>query len=516
MKAKHGTKTRKRSITLLDGGGLAPQQLRAVETFFEMFSDLADLGVPSGSLAAGVCAPSEAVLDALGDALGSRFSSIDAVGASNVEHLASVFRGVLADFVADAAQPLTRAEVDRLAIETVLTDAFMKGRSAADLVESPTVPTNFGDTGGTIFGGMKTYLKAAISAEGPISGPVRRVTDLWIDRGAIQTNMSVVRSEAEAAGLSTDEVAELKNLLKNRVMENGRSNVAQGFLQGTWLHGIPAFQQIRSAVVAAQLDEALAPEIMATVLAHHMAGFVASGFANGGLRVDFAALEVAGHLPPGFGEPLAALYDSATALAGKWRPQIDHAALRGQGLAAEQRVAYAADSVTLRAAIAALPERGRSQLLNDDSMQFTDLGMPKWLAMGRAFYGVHGEISVGDLVQAVYAKMVQPYLEENLARLAARGSGAAFISGTAPVAARLGMKLDPFAMVFCPAGPEDEAFHVFARLVSIDPELGALMAAELHRPADHLSAREVVDWFNARPADVETLARLAGRRGART
>ncbi len=509
MKTKPGARTPKRNLALLDGGGLAPQQLRAVETFFDLFSDLADLGVPSGSLAAGVSAPSEAVMAALGAALGSRFSSIDAVGAANVEHLASVFRGVLADFAAGKAQPLTQAEVDGLAIDTVLTDAFMKGRPAADLVESPTVPTNFGDTGGAIFGGMKRYLKAAISAEGPISGPVRHVLDLWIDRGAIPTNKAVVRAEAEAAGLSTDEVAELRNLWQDRVVQQGRSNAAQGFMQGTWLHGIPAFSQIRSVVVAARLDEALVPEIMATVLAHHMAGFVAAGFANGGLRVDFAALEATGHLPPGSGEPLAALYDSATALAGKWRPQIDQAAIRGQGLAAEQRVAYAADAVALRTAIAALPERGRSQLRNDDSMQFTDLGMPKWLAMGRAFYGVQGEIGNGDLVQAVYSKMVQPYLEENLAR----GSGAAFLSGTAPVAARLGMKLDPFAMIFCPAGPEDEAFHVLARLVSIDPELGALMASELHRPADDLSAREVVAWFTARPADVETLARLAGRSG---
>jgi hypothetical protein len=397
--------------------------------------------------------------------------------------------------------------VDLLALDTVLTDVFMKGRGAADLAASPTVPTNFGDTGGAIFAGMKTHLKGAIAAEGPISGPVREVLDRWIDRGAVPLNLPAVRAESDAAGLSADEAHELRNLWKDRIMQPGRANAGQGFLQGTWLHGIPAYSQIRSAVVAAERDEALAPGILATVLAHHMAGFVAAGFASGGLRVNFAAIEAAGHIPPGSGETLAALYDSATALAGRWRPHIDQAAMRGQGLAAEPRAAYAADAVTLRAAIAALPDRGRSQLINDDAMQFTDLGMPKWLAMGKAFYAVQGEISHGDLLQAVYARMVQPYLEENLAR----GSGAAFLSGTAPVATRLGMKLDPFRMIFCPAGAEDEAFHVFARLISIDPELTDRMAADLHRPADDLSAREVVAWFKARPADVETLARFAGR-----
>jgi len=500
-------KAAERELPLASGGELSPQQARAVEAFFGMFSDLAALGVPAATLEASVAAPSAAVLGALGAALGSPFSSIDAVGAANVEHLASVFRGVLADHASSRARPLTQAEVDRLAMDTVLTDVFMKGRSAADLALSPTVPTNFGDSGGAIFAGMKAHLKAAISAEGPIGERVRLMLDLWIDRGGIPTAPAAVKKEAEAANLSPDEESELRNVWKERVLQRGRANAAQGFMQGTWLHGIPAFEQILTAVTAAGMDPTAAPGILATVLSHHMAGFVAAGFASGGLRVDFAALAAAGHIPSDAAPSLAALYDAAATLAGKWRPPIDQAALRGQGLSGEERRAYAQDAAALRAAIAALPEAGRSQLLNDDAMQFTDLGIPKWLAMGRAFYAVQGEIANGDLLRSVYAKMAQPYLEENLAR----GSGAAFISGTAPVATRLGMRFDPFAMTFRPAGPEDEAFHTYARLISLDPELAALMAADLHRTADLLSAREVVDWFNARPADVETLARLAGR-----
>ena len=292
-------------------------------------------------------------------------------------------------------------------------------------------------------------------------------------------------------------------------MQRGRSIAAQGFLQGTWLHGIPAYEQVYTTVVSAQVDAALAPEIMESVLAHHMAGFVASGFAKGGLRVDFVALERANHIPAGSSASLAALYETAAALAGKWRPIIDHAAFHGHGLAPKERYAYAADARKLRAAIANLKASGKSQLLNDDAMQFTDLGMPKWLAMGRAFYGLHGEISNGELLQAVYGKMVQPYLEENLAR----GSGDAFIAGTAPVAERLGMRLDPDAMVYRPAAPGDGEFQTLGRLVSLDPHLSATARRDLGKAPKVLSPEALVAWFVAQPADIDALARLGGRGG---
>lgn len=500
-----------RLLRLLESGALSDQQARAVETFFDMFADLRAIGVPDHHLAPGVVGPSEPVMEALAAALATPHSSVDVVGAANVEHLASVFRGVLADAVraADGA-PLTQPRVDRLVLETVLTDAFMKGRQPGDLETAATVPTNYGSTGGSIFSGMKRYLKDKVNAEGPISPTVRSIVEGWIDRGSVPAAKSAVWLEAGSLGLSQGDTAELIHVWKYRIMQRGRAIAAQGFLQGTWLHGIPSYELVLLTVTAARVDPAEAPAIMESVLAHHMAGFVASGFAKGGLEVDFAALERDGQIPPGAGAKLEALYRAAAALADKWRPLIDHAAFHGHGLAPREREAYYEDATDLRAAIAALTPAGRSQLLNDDSMQFTDLGMPKWLAMGRAFYGLHGEISNGELLQAVYGKMVQPYLEENLAR----GSAKAFLAGTAPVAERLGMRLDPNLMVYVPAEPGEPAFEALARQIALDARTAAAIQRDLQKPAELLSSEALVDWFVKQPADIDALARLAGRRPA--
>lgn len=495
-------------LRLLESGDLSAQQVRAVETFFDMFADLRAVGVPGRDLASGVVGPSDPVMGALGAALASPHSSVDVVGAANVEHLASVFRGVLADTARASGAPLTQAQVDRIALDTVLTDAFMKGRSPGDLQSAATVPTNYGSTGGAIFEGMKRHLKGKVNAEGPISGTVREIVEAWIDRGAVPSAKSAVWLEAGSLGLTQADTAELIHVWKYRIMQRGRGIAAQGFLQGTWLHGIPAYEQVYTTVASALMDTALAPEILETVLAHHMAGFVASGFAKGGLVVDFDSLEATGHIPPGAAAKLAALYASAAELAGKWRPLIDHAAFHGHGLAPREREAYYEDAGGLRAAIQELTPAGKSQLLNDDAMQFTDLGMPKWLAMGRAFYGLHGEISNGDLLQSVYGKMVQPYLEENLAR----GSGEAFVAGTAPVAERLGMRLDPDAMVYVLAEPGYAAFESLARQLAMDPHVAAAAARDLRKPANLLATSTLVEWFAAQPADIDVLARLAGRR----
>ncbi len=489
---------------MLDGALLAPQQSRAVETFFELFSDLPRIGMGPEVLAPGVAAPSEAVLTALGGALSSPHSSIDVVGAANVEHLASVYRGVLVEAALDRRRPLAQDEVDRLALETVLTDAYMKGRSPADLATALTVPTNYGATGGAIFDGMKRYLKNAVRDGGAISAPVRKVVYDWIDRGAVPANKHAVRLAAATSSLTEAQGIELKHVWKSRLMQTGRSLAAQGFLQGTWLHGIPAYDKVLGTVAAAGLQPTAAPEIMESVLGHHMAGFVAAGFAKGGLRVDFAAMEKASQIPRGSAQRLTDLYDSATELAGSWRPRIDHASFHGLGLDEEAREAYAIDASRMRDAIDRMSPGGRSQLLNDDYMQFTDLGMPKWLAMGRAFYGHNGEISNGELIENVYTKMVQPYLEENLAR----GSGDAFVYGSAPVAGRLGVMLDPDAVVYRLAGPENPAFHTLAKLVTLDPHLAAAARRAL---GPDPASEALVHWFRKLPADIDILARLAGR-----
>jgi hypothetical protein len=484
-------------------GAPTAQQTEAMQTFLTKFNDFATFGVERGIVENGVKGLSQRSLLALAEAFRSPYGSVDMKGAANVDHLASVYRGVLAEAAASKGRPLTQPEVDRLATETVLTDAWMKGVSPDVLKSVQTAPTNAGRTGGAIHDHLKQQAKSAIDAGGPISPEVRKLIHTWIDRAFIPMSPDAVKAEATKAALSPEQVTELNQVWGKRIMADGNWATAQGFMLGTWLHGMPAFETVRSVVASAGGKAGATPQqIYEAVLGHHMAGFVANGFSKGGLQLDFKAMESAGQLPPGGATRLGRLYDSASTLAGKWRPVIDGATRKGQALTAEQRAEYARDAAPLRKAIEALPENVRSQLLNDDAQQFTEVGMPKWLAM---FKGMRPpSITNGELVKTVYSEPAQAYYEENLAR----GSGTAFERSTTPIAERLGVTLDGATGQYRPARTGEAAHSALAKSITADPALGKQLAAELGDPAK-LSPTQIVDWFNGKPADVAVLGRLA-------
>lgn len=446
---------------------------------------------------------SRRALMALSEPMRAFDASVDPVGAANIDHLSSVFAGVLQSRLAVLGRPLTQGEVDDLAIETVLTDAWMKNGDAAAWSEARTAPTNLGDRAGTIAQGLR---QRALELVGPIKDPqIADVVRGWIQAGQVPMAPAAVAKAAELASLSPSQAAELRTIWADRVMGTGAWQIAQGFLLGTWLHGIPSFDHVAGVVGSAGGDLGRAQAVYEAVLAHHMAGFVANGHSLGGLAVDFASMEKAGELPGGAAERLSNLYEAAIALSGRWRPIIDQAARAGRPLDPVQRAAYRRDAEALRWAIGRLPEGDRSQLLNDDSQQFTAIGMPKWIAM---FKGMSApDITNGALIRRIYAEPVGAYHEENLAR----GSGEAFERGVAPVARNLGVTLDNG--FYRPASPSEPAYEVFARSILADPVLGPEYRAG-HPGGARPSAQAVVEWFDGRPADVAALARLAAAAGS--
>jgi hypothetical protein len=485
----------------------SPQQIAAIQTFLTKFQNFSNLHVPPGVLAPGVKGLSQRALVALAEPFRTAHGSIDAQGAANVDHLGSVFRSVLQDAAAAKGKPLTQEEVDRLGAETVLTDAFFKGQSPANLADAPTAATNAGSTGGDVFAQLKANARKAIAAGGPISAPVQRVIDGWIDRSFIPFSPDAVRADAQKAGLDAQQTDELVDVWGKRVM--GNALTVQGFLLGTWIHGIPAFDLVSNVVKSAGGDAARAREVYEAVLGHHMAGFVARGFSAGDIKVDFARMEKEGQLPSGAAERLGKLYDTAAAVAGKWRPIIDAATAKGQGLTPEQRAQYARDCEPFRQAIEKLPAAVRSQLLNDDSGQFSADGLPKWFAMMRG--QLPANATNGDLLGRVYSNPVQGYYEENMAR----GSGTKFEEGTAQSAGRLGITRDFVAKTYRLAKPGEAAFAQLRDVLGKDAQLKAAWVASLpagtppQEAEARLSRGEMVEWFRTQPADIATLCRLA-------
>ncbi|MEM6732662.1 MAG: hypothetical protein AAF658_13975, partial [Myxococcota bacterium] len=173
----------------------------------------------SGVLAEDVAGVSPRVGVALANAFDGPHSSIDAFGAANVDHLSTVFEGVLRLRSQELGRPLTQAEFDRLAVETVLTDATGKGRTVDELASMPTAPLlddsghSIGNTGGAFWEQMLS-----------------------------------------------------------------RNPDAPPFLAGTLIHGIPAFETVATVARRAGMDESVIPEIYASVLGHHISVFVDNGF----------------------------------------------------------------------------------------------------------------------------------------------------------------------------------------------------------------------------------------------
>lgn len=417
----------------------------------------------SGILATGVNGPSAIVTEALGRVFTGPFASIDRSGAANVDHLASVFEGVLQAARKLKGSALSQAEVDQLALETVLTDATGKGRTPEELASMPTA---------LLLDGHGTAL--------PNTGGA-----FWAH--AIATDPSFAK---------------------------------KGFLAGTLLHGIPHFSIIETAVAAAGGSHDQAQKAYEAVLGHHMAGFIADGMAKTGVTLDFSAMIRAGHLSSQTGERLKSLYASSLQLARAWRPIIDKTLAEGRVMSPEQHAAYAKDARALRAVMAQLRANDPHvyiQLTSDDSQQFTPVGIPKWLEMYAAM--PPPKATNAELLSAVFTSAVTPYLWEN----EARGSSAELIATTAVAARRQGIHFDAATLSYRAARPTDSEYKSFAGRIASDPELAKEFLRVTRRSVapDALAAQvdkdpalqtEIVEWMRTRATNTAELARLTADR----
>ncbi len=484
---------------------------QAVKTLRTNFEDLDALKLKPGILGEGVEAVSPKTRKALEAALESRHGSVDAAGAANVDHLASVFGGVLERaHRQNGGKPLTQRQVDRLAMETVLTDAFAKGNTAQNLEDFRTAPTNAGDTAGEIFAHLKAEAKKAIGA--PAGTPLEKVIHDRIDQGKLNPGI-VADPEFQAALKAANYTEGQTRALMTRINKNFL-NVTPAML-GTWVHGVPSYDQIAQVVLKGGGTRVDAQQVYEAVLGHHMSGFIANGFARGNLELDFPGMVRQGHLSPDAATRLGNLYSSATGLAEKWRPIVDKITAKGQTvtgpngekttiytLTPKQRAAYEKAAEPYKQAIADLPEAVRSQLLNDDQRQFTAQGMPKWLGM---MEGMKKPATNGQLLDIVYREPLQAYLLENVAR----GSHDAFIDYSAGAARKLGMAYDPATMAFKPSADPTVRADL-ARRIQAEPGTGqalqtAVAAGSL--PANPTPA-QVVDWFMAQPTSSAAINRV--------
>lgn len=474
-----------------------------------------------GILAADVRALSPRLTLALCEVLMSTHSSVDASGAPNVQHLSTVFEGALRRARGDGT-PLTQADVDRIGLETVLTDALGKGRSPKELETFTTAPLVDGQ-GRPIGNTGKAFWQHAVETE------LRRV--LFLDDPATQRQADTLIVETTIRRLAEDPGAAFGFVVQPRVdklVEQGvltkaqadsvmnawqSSFLGQPWQAGTLLHGIPAYEPVRQAVLASGGSEADAQRVYATTLGHHMAGFVAAGFARADVRIDFDAMSRGN--PPALtkemAQKLSALYDAAIPLAGRWRSIIDNAR---PSLTNEQLQQYQADAAPLRAAIEALPEHIRSQLLNDDTQQFTEVGIPKWIAM------MNGQMRPENNDALITASFdpARGYGMESYGR--GQESGDHFYAMTRPTAERVGLKLvtdEPgSAPYFWPAEPGDLAHRKLAYGIASDTALARAYLADKGLPAmprwTDVVENDLVAWFRARkPPDAAAVTRLTQR-----
>ncbi len=446
-----------------------PPDARAVaaqQQFVQQFSAgglIAERLKQSGILAPGVNGPSPAVTAALRSVFEGEHASVDRTGAANVDHLASVFAGTLAQARALKGAPLGQAEVDQLALQTVLTDATGKGRTPEELKNMPTAP-----------------LKDR-------------------DGNPIPNNGGAFWAYAVA---------------------NDPSLASKPFLASVLLHGIVDFATIDKAVKAAGGSKQDAQKAYEAVLGHHMAGFVADGMAKTGVTLDFAKMIKDGQIRPETGARLERLYDKSIALAAKWRPIIDKTIAEARPMTAEQHAEYAKDAEGLRQVVGELREHDSHvylQLTSDDAQQFTAVGMPKWFEMMAA--RPPPKASNRELQTSVYSDAVTAYLWENNAR----GTASDFIAASQAIADRQGIHFNPDTLTYAPAQPTDREYATFAARIATDPELASqfiehtqakLTAKELSAKVadDPKLAKTIVEWMRERPANSAELSRLAADR----
>jgi hypothetical protein len=506
-----------------------PLQRQLEQTVIERFVDVGrSLGVGANEtplMEPGVKGVSSGVLSSFLDVVKSPHASDTP---DNIKHLGSVFQDALRATAKAKGAPLNQREVDQLAQETVLTDVWFKTFNAGALRNAPTAPTNYGNTGGEIHDQMKAQAKANVLKGANVSPEVAAEVGQWIDRGAVPMAPNVVaetleksaRATAAARGLGPEAtealaqkmVKEGTQLWGEKIMGTGEWANANGFMLGTWIHGIPAFNLVKNTIHAAPHTGLSAQQAYEAVLGHHMAGFIAGGFGRARLSVDFESMEAMGQLPPGASQRLGRLYDSSTTLAAKWRPIID------RGMNDLQRAQYYQDAAPMREAVAGMAPRVRQQLLSDDAGQFTS-----YEAMGKWFGMQNSAKTMADSIASV-TKAAQGYGEEARARdsnpnVAERGSD--FYSVTGQTMARVGVTVDPVTGSLRPAVPGEKAHQQLANGLAKDAALRAQFLAAHPEAASLLgkgqpsaaAALQLVDWFRGAAVDKDALTRLTSGPG---
>lgn len=471
-----GVEPRVAFADILPAASVHTQEAAAARQFVDQFAPGGLLGerlAGSGVLADGVSGPSPSTVRGLSRAFDSKWASIDRESAHNVDHLSTVCEGALRDARAKHSGPLSQPEVDRIVLETVLTDAIGKGRMPDALADMPVAPM--------------------VAADGTI---ITNGKELW-----------------------------------DAAIKNDPSFAKQAPMLAVMIHGVYSAEISDAIVTAAGGDKALAQQVNEAKLGHHASGFVMALFARAGVTPDFATMAARGEISAAAAPKLQKLWESSIALSKAYRGTLDgmhrptEAFPGGQpALTPAQRDTYFREASTLRAALDTLRDGHEdilTQLVSDDTQQFTDVGMGKWLSMYGGDFFTAKEATNGTLIEAIYARAVQPYFEENIAR----GSGEEFVTGTAEVARRMGMtyveSTDAMGSHFRSAEPGEPAHEALAHRIAADPALAeAYVAARglaieprglsaLAADAPEVRA-DLVAWLRTeRPKNPAELQRLA-------
>ncbi|MEL7304551.1 MAG: hypothetical protein AAGJ56_01865 [Myxococcota bacterium] len=350
----------------------------------------------------------------------------------------------------------------------------------------------------------------------PPSPEARTVFERWLVEDRLPMNVDAVEAQTrEILGgrpqaVQDAAVKEVTRLWGERVMSTFSFLNVQGFGLGVWIHGIPSYglvegvvRSIPSRSPSGETPASLAArarETYETVLTHHMADFIAAGFARGRLEVQFYQLEAAGHLPSGAACRLTALYDTSINLSAKWRGPVN------RGLTEADRVAYYAEAAPLRGAIEGLRPEARRQLFGDDAGQFTPLrAIPKWFEMQQS------APTNAAALEGMLRGAVMPYLESARVRdpnpdPSARGRE--FIEASRPALEALGATYDTVSGVFRPARSGEPAARALASRVAGDPMLRTRLENALG-PIERLSVDQVIQWFRTQPFELSVYARLS-------
>jgi hypothetical protein len=209
-------------------------------------------------------------------------------------------------------------------------------------------------------------------------------------------------------------------------------------------------------------------------------------------------MEARGELPAGAADRLRHLFTESEEINARWRPVLERAVMRGEALSPAQREAYWSEAAGLREAMKDLPFHVRSQVENDDAMQFTPQGIPKWIDMQAGG-------SNAKTLQKVYGS-AQAYYEEARARDLA-SPGRELVSRSEEAATRLGITFDPSTERFRAAMGDEPAHQALSEAIAADSVLSTRFAEAGGGP--NAPAAERVAWFRKQPVDAEALIRLA-------